>query len=93
MKPIHRPAALTPAAVPEQNRLAETLGKIAGQAAGERELRLVSGDVAAIRPQLQSLLAGIGLAQSLPGRLVEPWQDDLQQAHLPGDQLDRLIDV
>ncbi|MEF8718249.1 MAG: hypothetical protein V5B44_11150 [Candidatus Accumulibacter necessarius] len=60
---------------------------------GQRELWLSGAGRAAIGPQLQSLLAGIGSAQSLPGACVEPWQDDLQQAHLAGDQLDRLIDV
>ncbi|KFB69793.1 MAG: hypothetical protein CAPSK01_000506 [Candidatus Accumulibacter vicinus] len=47
----------------------------------------------AVRTQLQPLLAGISSTQGLASVIAEPRQHHLQQTHLTGDQLYRLIDV
>jgi len=79
--------------MPEQYRLSETFGEVIGEAARERKERLVSRYPAAVRTQLQPLLAGISRTQGLASVIAESWQHYLQQTHLAGDQLHRLIDV
>jgi hypothetical protein len=92
-KPDPQAAALSRTAVPEQHRFAEALGKFVGKAAGKGKLRLMPWHAVAVRAHLQALLASVGGAQDMSGFVVQSRQDDLQQAHLTGEQLHGLTEV
>ncbi len=74
-----------------EGRFGKTLFELVGEAAGEREARAMRRDAGAIGAQLQ--LAGVGGAERGAGAGVEPRQDDLQQAHLAGEQMHGVVDV
>ena len=71
----------------QNHRFAKTLAKMLSQAFGEAKLRLVLRNGIAVWVELQPLFADIGVFKSLPGFVVQPWQNGLQQPDLPGDKV------
>jgi hypothetical protein len=92
MKPIHRPLRC-PGPPWRSSTGSPSARQVDGKAAGERESAARAVGTPAAVGRNCSPCSPASARSEPAGVIVEPRQDDLQQTHLAGDQLHRLVDV